>query len=117
MPGRRGTLATAPTGPHGNHAPPTRRGSGPPPTTDGQPGKFSRRYRVTWATDGSIAEVTEGRKVEPGSGEEALDEAGLVMYAPQPVLTRLRGQGDGARASPVAAPRQPWLISISIVPQ
>ena len=26
-----------------------------PPTTDGEPGKFSRRYRVTWATDDSYA--------------------------------------------------------------
>jgi hypothetical protein len=26
-----------------------------PPTTDGKPGKFSRRYRVTWATDDSYA--------------------------------------------------------------
>ena len=29
----------------------------------------------------------------------------------------LRGPGGWLPASPVAAPRQPWLISISIVPQ
>lgn len=32
--------------------------------------------------------MTEGRAVEPGSGEEVFDESGLVLHPPEPVLTR-----------------------------
>jgi hypothetical protein len=44
----------------------------------------------------SIAGVTEVREVEPGSGEEALDESGPVLHAPEP------GLGEGGELGDVA---------------
>ena len=46
-----------------------------------------RRGRLTI----SIAEIAEGREVEPGAGEEAAEEAGPVLHPPEPRLDQ-RGQ-------------------------
>jgi hypothetical protein len=38
-----------------------------------------------------MVEVTEGCEVEPGAGEEAVEEAGPVLHAPEPGLDQ-RGE-------------------------
>ena len=48
------------------------------------------------ANDLQLRGLQEGREVESGSGEEALDEAGLVLHAPEP------GLGEGGELGEVA---------------
>jgi hypothetical protein len=49
------------------------------------------RWHARGLTRSSILGVTEGYEVEPGSGEEALEEAGPVLHPPQPGLDQ-RGE-------------------------
>lgn len=53
------------------------------------------RFSVS-ANDLQLRGVTEGREVEPGAGEEALDEAGLVLHVPEPGLGERGELGDVA---------------------
>jgi len=56
----------------------------------------------------SIAKVTEGREVEPGSGEEALDEAGLVLHPSEPGLREGGELGEVALGERLASDRLRW---------